>query len=76
MPGERSFPRGRVALVDLMASWRSIAVEVANVAPDTPEWQFLADEARHRRILLDQQIAETARTQLAFRQRHPQPRHR
>jgi hypothetical protein len=76
VPGERSFPRGRVALIDLMASWRAVAGEVAKVSPDTPEWQSLADEARHRRILLDQQIADIVQGQLAFRQRHPQPKHR
>jgi len=75
MSGERSFPHhGRVALVDLISAWRDIARQTATLQPDTPEWQQLADEARHRRALIDQRIADISALQVAFRQGHPRPR--
>jgi hypothetical protein len=76
MSGERSFPRGRVAMMELLTSWREVASQAATLSPDTPEWQQVADEARHRRIELDGLMAETTRGQLAFRQSHRRPRSR
>jgi hypothetical protein len=73
MSGERSFPHGRVSLVALMTSWRAVAREAALLSPDTPEWQQLADEARHRRLILDEVLASTAQVQRDFRLRHPHP---
>jgi hypothetical protein len=74
--GERSFPRGRPSLIDLMAAWREVARQVASLPPDTPEWQQIADEARRRRTRLDADIADTWRVQRDFREHHPRPRTR
>jgi hypothetical protein len=59
-----------------MTSWRDVAREAASLPSDTAEWQQLADEARHRRLILDARIADTVRVQRDFRLRHPHPRTR
>jgi hypothetical protein len=68
---QRSFRHDRGPLAGMFASWREAADRAGSLGPDTPEWQAMIDEARHRRFLLDERLEAVS---LARRQ-HRRVRH-